>query len=664
MAMRVVRSPLPGDSRYGVVVSGPDVDRIVFKVAGPMGPAGPPGPGLVVSGEVASYADLPSGLTARDAGKAFLVGDRLYVWDGVKFPADGLGAQVRGPVGPAGPMGPAGPSGADSVVPGPVGAAGPVGPIGPAGAAGAVGPAGPAGAGIAIKGSVALYADLPKGLTAADAGEAHEVQADGKLYVWSGSRWPADGAGSDFRGPKGDVGAAGGAADVAVVTHAAVAKSVPVDADEFPVLDSVSTPAAFALRRLSWANLKAALLAYYNTAAVSMSNKTMSGNTNTFTDIPLSAIPQAQGAPELHTTFRGKPNGAAPTKGDDGVSVTITNTAPLVKDGLLQSPNLTGTPTTRATYFCQPLSGAKRIGCSFKFSSGATGTSVGLIFWAYQIPTPYKVPSSPLHLSITKDTWEVSAWDGGTQTTDAVTHVIGSGTFVKPLAADWNPATAGSGTLHRAEAFIDGDTIYLSLPDGSTAAVTDPRVASIPAAVACWEHYRPAATDGFVAMEDVWAGTGGPAAAGSATETARMVMQSEKINRPVFSKYGPTPAADVAVPTALTAIPGLPPLTFTLPEGCTAIEVEATMFYSITAATRILMAFHEGTADFEYRSIIESASFKGTVTYTAYRDKLVPRSTHTITLKHVATAAGATLKLDAANGYFVSWKVTPVVAAV
>ena len=282
MAMRVVRSPLPGDSRYGVVVSGPDVDRIVFKVAGPMGPAGPPGPGLVVSGEVASYADLPSGLTARDAGKAFLVGDRLYVWDGVKFPADGLGAQVRGPAGPAGPMGPAGPSGADSVVPGPVGAAGPVGPIGPAGAAGAVGPAGPAGAGIAIKGSVALYADLPKGLTAADAGEAHEVQADGKLYVWSGSRWPADGAGSDFRGPKGDVGAAGGAADVAVVTHAAVAKSVPVDADEFPVLDSVSTPVAFALRRLSWASLKAAILAWFGPVTATLSNKDLTAATNTF----------------------------------------------------------------------------------------------------------------------------------------------------------------------------------------------------------------------------------------------------------------------------------------------------------------------------------------------------------------------------------------------
>ena len=279
MAMRVVRSPQPGDSRYGVVVSGPDVDRIVFKVAGPMGPAGPPGPGLVVSGEVASYADLPSGLTARDAGKAFLVGDRLYVWDGVKFPADGLGAQVRGPAGPAGPMGPAGPSGADSVVPGPAGAAGPVGPIGPAGAAGAVGPAG---AGIAIKGSVASYADLPKGLTPADAGEAHEVRADGKLYVWSGSAFPADGAGSDFRGPKGDVGPAGGAADVAVVTHAAVAHPVPVDADEFPVLDSVSTPVAFALRKLSWANLKAAILAWFGPVTATLSNKDLTAATNKF----------------------------------------------------------------------------------------------------------------------------------------------------------------------------------------------------------------------------------------------------------------------------------------------------------------------------------------------------------------------------------------------
>jgi hypothetical protein len=50
---------------------------------------------------------------------------------------------------------------------------------------------------------------------------------------------------------------------------------VLVDADEFPVLDSVSTPVAFALRRLSWASLKAALLAWFGPVTVSMSNKTL-----------------------------------------------------------------------------------------------------------------------------------------------------------------------------------------------------------------------------------------------------------------------------------------------------------------------------------------------------------------------------------------------------
>jgi hypothetical protein len=83
-------------------------------------------------------------------------------------------------------------------------------------------------------------------------------------------------------GPKGDAGAAVSAADVAVVTHAAVAHPVPVDADEFPVLDSVSTPVAFALRRLSWASLKAAILAWFGPVTATLSNKDLTAATNTF----------------------------------------------------------------------------------------------------------------------------------------------------------------------------------------------------------------------------------------------------------------------------------------------------------------------------------------------------------------------------------------------
>lgn len=70
---------------------------------------------------------------------------------------------------------------------------------------------------------------------------------------------------SNIKGPKGDAGVqgiqgtqgpAGTAADIAILTHAAVSKTTPVDADELPLIDSA---ASWGLKRLTWANLKAAL---------------------------------------------------------------------------------------------------------------------------------------------------------------------------------------------------------------------------------------------------------------------------------------------------------------------------------------------------------------------------------------------------------------------
>lgn len=74
------------------------------------------------------------------------------------------------------------------------------------------------GAGLVITGSVATYSDLPTNLTQADAGKAYLVQADGKLYVWSGESFPADGEGSQFEGPKGDPGDPGTAATIVAGT--------------------------------------------------------------------------------------------------------------------------------------------------------------------------------------------------------------------------------------------------------------------------------------------------------------------------------------------------------------------------------------------------------------------------------------------------------------
>ena len=59
------------------------------------------------------------------------------------------------------------------------------------------------GAGIAIAGSVATYGDLPNDLTADDAGDGYLVEADGLLYIWSGTAFPADGSGVAFQGPAG-----------------------------------------------------------------------------------------------------------------------------------------------------------------------------------------------------------------------------------------------------------------------------------------------------------------------------------------------------------------------------------------------------------------------------------------------------------------------------
>lgn len=59
-----------------------------------------------------------------------------------------------------------------------------------------------------------------------------------------------------------------GTADVAADTHAATSKTTPVDADELPLADSA---ASFALKKLTWANLKATLKAYFDTLYASSS---------------------------------------------------------------------------------------------------------------------------------------------------------------------------------------------------------------------------------------------------------------------------------------------------------------------------------------------------------------------------------------------------------
>ncbi len=77
-------------------------------------------------------------------------------------------------------------------------------------------------------------------------------------------------------------------ADVAGAIHAAASKTTPVDADELGLADSA---ASFALKKLTWANLKATLKTYLDTLYVALTgNQTIAG-IKTFSSSPIVPTP-------------------------------------------------------------------------------------------------------------------------------------------------------------------------------------------------------------------------------------------------------------------------------------------------------------------------------------------------------------------------------------
>lgn len=203
-------------------------------IQGPVGPQGEPGK------DGSDGAQGPAGADGKDGKSAYQVAvDNGYAgtetqWlaslvgpkgeqgeQGIQGPQGERGLQgeqgVQGPQGVQGEKGDTGETGAqgdpgpqgEQGVQGPQGVPGEKGEKGDPGVQGIQGPKGEKGdpgAGISISGEVPTYADLPSDLTEADAGKSYIVKADGLLYIWSGSSFPADGSGTTFVGPKGDKG--------------------------------------------------------------------------------------------------------------------------------------------------------------------------------------------------------------------------------------------------------------------------------------------------------------------------------------------------------------------------------------------------------------------------------------------------------------------------
>lgn len=167
---------------------------------GPKGDKGDTGDGLQIDGRVSTYADLPT--TGVSAGEVWLAGGNLYIYGESGWPAEDAGTSVVGPQGPQGEQGIQGIQG----VKGDKGDKGDTGATGAQGPTGAQGIQGSAGVSLDIQGTVATYADLP---SSPNNGDAYVVAADGKLYFFDGTSFPASGSGVPFVGPQGPTGAQG-----------------------------------------------------------------------------------------------------------------------------------------------------------------------------------------------------------------------------------------------------------------------------------------------------------------------------------------------------------------------------------------------------------------------------------------------------------------------
>ena len=182
---------------------------------GPQGSQGQAGASVTLKGSVANASLLP--LTNNTIGDSYIndADGNLYVWTGTVWHDAG---QIVGPEGPQGPQGIqgeqgiAGPKGdtGDTGNQGVIGLTGPqglkgdkgdTGEVGPQGIQGEQGSQGQAGASVTLKGSVANASLLP--LTNNTIGDSYINDADGNLYVWTGTVWHDAGQIVGPEGPQG-----------------------------------------------------------------------------------------------------------------------------------------------------------------------------------------------------------------------------------------------------------------------------------------------------------------------------------------------------------------------------------------------------------------------------------------------------------------------------
>lgn len=162
-----------------------------------------------------------------------------------------------------------------------------------------------------------------------------------------------------------------GSAAITVIapgTHAATSKSTPVDADELPLVDSA---ASNVLKKLTWANLKAAIKSYYDSVSSVLTNKDLTDASNTFPTFNQNTSGTASnlsGTPTL-------PNGvSATTQAPGDNSVKLATTAYADNASISQGGKEAVVVATTANLTGIYLNGSSGVGATFTYT--ATGTDV------------------------------------------------------------------------------------------------------------------------------------------------------------------------------------------------------------------------------------------------------------------------------------------------
>lgn len=361
--------------------------------------------------------------------------------------------------------------------------------------------------------------------------------------------------------------------------------------------------------------------------------------------------------PKAHTDYTGKPDGAMPSAGDEGIAmVSFRDTSAVTNPPTISGGKLIGNLPAAggvASYVDQQL-GAKvlRIGADFGFGSGdGVNGAICLAAWVAPQASISTVQDTHCHFAINPTSWTFTIWQGNVNSA-----ALASGTFATPLAQD--------GTNLRAEARFDGSTVTLILPDNSIALATDSRIGSIVGTVACWEFYRYLSTGNDVLFYRTWADTqAGPLGLASSAGAAKIAQKTAANRDPVVQFYAPATGVDILVPTTLTDVDATNlAVTFTLPGDCTAALVEINAYVQMFGAAELLWAYREGGTTFGTQAVV-NGQYTGTLNYKNKRTGFAAGTTHTIIMQHFSSVASvAYLSLSYGSGYAATITVTPLVA--